>query len=466
MIRIITSLIVTLLFFITSIFSQESNFKGDWYGLMDVQSTKLRINFHISEKDGVYASTMDSPDQGARAIPTTKTTVNNSVIEISLENLKVTYLGELKNDIIDGVFKQNGYEFPLVLSHKKIEKETQKSRPQDPKKPYPYKSETVYFVNKEANNIKLAGTLTLPNKVKNPPVVILISGSGPQNRDEELMNHRPFLVLADHLTKQGIAVLRYDDRGVAESEGSQNNATSADFATDVEAAITYLKTRKDVNIKKIGLIGHSEGGFIAPMLASKNDDVAFIVLLAGTGVDGEEVLLTQSKRASELAGVSEDVIAYNEDLSKELYKIIKDNDSEIVVKEKAQLYFKELRENNSDATTKSLTDVMVNQIINGVSNNWMMYFIKTDPKQFLNKVTCPVLAINGSKDFQVLPKLNLGGIKKALKNNKDVTTQELEGLNHLFQACETGSINEYSQIEETFNPKALKVVSDWINARF
>ncbi len=463
MTRLITALIISLLVFVTTACSQNTAITGDWYGQLDIQGTKLKINFHVSEKDGIYTTTMDSPDQGAMGIPTTSTNVTNNTLEVNLQG--VSFIGELKKDKIDGIFNQNGMAIPLTLSKTPIVSEKPKAKPQEPKKPYNYISEEITFVNKKANNIKLAGTLTLPKNVKKPAVAILITGSGPQNRNSEILGHKPFLVLADYLTNNGIAVLRYDDRGVADSEGTQKGKTSADFTLDVEAAISYLKTRKDINTNKIGLIGHSEGGFIAPMVASKNKDVAFIVLLAGTGVNGGLILRTQERRANELKGVAKDVLDYNERLGKKMHDIINSSSNSKEVTKKMKTFFADFRKNNTEIYTNYITDAMVNMMVNAY-NNWRIYFIKTDPKQFLEKTTCPVLALNGSKDFQVLPKLNLNGIKSALKNNKDVTIKELEGLNHLFQKCKTGALDEYAKIEETFNEDVMKIIVNWINKRF
>ncbi len=468
MIRLITTLIIALFAFISTIFAQEVT--GDWHGQLDIQGKKLRISFHVSEKDNTYTSTMDSPDQSAFGIPTDKTFYLNDSLTISLKSIGITYKGQLKSNKIKGIFNQGGMQLPLILSRKKIKTEKQKARPQDPKEPYGYKSEDVFFTNKKANNITLAGTLTLPNNVKNPAVAILISGSGPQNRDEEIkiFNHRPFLVLSDFLTKNGIAVLRYDDRGVAKSEGTQKDATSADFATDVEAAYEYLLTRTDIDTKKIGLIGHSEGGFIAPMVAAKNKNIAFVVLLAGTGADGGEVLRAQTKKAMELSGLDKEHIAYNDKISAQVYQLLNTEKDTNLAKEKITSYLTKIRKEAPKSIANSLTDKNIKKQVNAITSPWLYYFIKTSPVQFLSKTTCPVLALNGSKDFQVVPKLNLTGIANALKKakNNDVTIKEIEGLNHLFQTCNTGASNEYAKIEETFSPKALQIIANWINKRF
>jgi uncharacterized protein len=346
---------------------------------------------------------------------------------------------------------------------------SQNNRPQEPKEPFDYTSEDITFTNYTADSIQLAGTLTLPKNIKNPPVAILISGSGAQNRNEELMGHKPFLVIADYLTKNGFAVLRYDDRGVGESKGNFQTATTFDFASDVEAAIHYLKSRKDVNTAKIGLIGHSEGGLIAPMVASKNKDVAFIVLLAGPGVNGADILITQTRKAGELAGTPTGFIDENEKLASIIYEIIRTNTDEELIKTKITEELNGYKTNNPmSVLAPYITPAMIEQQLGILKSEWICNFIRIEPKDYLEKTTCPVLALNGSKDFQVIPDINLEGIKNGLEKggNKDVTIKELDGLNHLFQTAETGSMQEYGKIEETFSPIALEIIKNWILERF
>ena len=462
---------ILLIILLTLSFSTLSDVTGDWHGVLAVQGTKLRISFHIIKNKDNYTSTMDSHDQGALGIPTTSTIYNGNTLKIIIKNIGVHYEAVLNEETLIGTFNQGGMSFPLELNRKIIKKEESKARPQDPVKPYPYISEDVIFKNLQANNIKLAGTLTLPKNIKKPPVAILISGSGPQNRDEEIkaFNHRPFLVWSDYLTRHGIAVLRFDDRGVNESEGSQKGATSADFATDVKAAVTYLKTRADViDTSKIGLIGHSEGGLIAPMVAANNKDIAYIVLLAGPGVDGEEILLTQSKRAAELAGESKNEIKLNQQLSKHVFEMVKAESNLEKLTQKIISYLLEQKKNNANEMPKELTEEKIKQQAHTVSSAWMSYFIRSHPADNLSLVKCPTLAINGELDFQVLPQLNLRAIKKSLTTagNKDVTIKQLKGLNHLFQMAKTGALDEYALINETVSPMAMALVEQWINKRF
>ncbi len=439
--------------YLQNTFAQE-NIIGTWYGTLKVQNNTIRINFNISKKDTTLITTMDSPDQGAFGIPTDKTRYKNNKIAIYLNAMLVNFKGKLENDTIKGTFTQSGATFSLNLTKNISKAPKQKSRLQDPKKPFPYISEDVVFTNKKANNIKLSGTLTLPKNVKNPIVVVLISGSGPQNRDEEIkqFNHRPFLVLSDFLTKNGIAVLRYDDRGIANSEGNFKTATTLDFATDTSSAIDYLKSRKDVNFSKIGLIGHSEGGLIAPIVASTRKDIDFIILLAGPGVDGGKILESQNRKISALSGVPESLIEANEIRSKKIHSILKNSKNTNEIKEKLTHL---LEQDNLPENAKK-------QLIDAYTDKWLIKFVQLNPQDYLQKVTCPILALNGSKDVQVLPKLNLNGIKNATKNNKEVTVVELNDLNHLFQPCVTGMVNEYATIEITFSPKAMQEILHWI----
>ncbi|TBN01345.1 alpha/beta fold hydrolase [Hyunsoonleella flava] len=348
---------------------------------------------------------------------------------------------------------------------------SQNERPQEPQLPLDYPSENVTFTNPKADNIKLSGTLTLPKDVKKPPVAVLISGSGPQNRDAFLkpFNHKPFLVLSDYLTKQGIAVLRYDDRGIAASEGDFKSATSFDFASDVAAAIAFLKKRQDIDISKIGLIGHSEGGLIAPIVASKNKDVAFAILLAGTGVDGGKILQTQSRKMLELRGTPPMMLDENEKLTTIIYGAIKNHKNIDTLKTVIRNGLNDFKAKNPmSVVAPSITPTLIEQQFKILDSKWLLEFIRIEPKDYLEKVSCPILVLNGSKDVQVLPEVNLPAIEKALatSGNKDVTIKELKGLNHLFQTADTGNIDEYKTIEETFSTDALELIVDWINERF
>ena len=444
--------IITSIFLVTTFSSFSQDILGKWNGSLKVQGVELPLIFTISKLENGYSSTMDSPSQGAKNIPTTKTTFENSKLTIEIANAKIEYVGELKNEIISGIFKQNGQEFPMELSRKHYEKKII-NHPQEPKAPFSYYSEDVTFENNK-EKVTLAGTLTLPKKEGNYPVVILISGSGAQNRDEQVLGQKPFLVVSDYLTKNGIAVLRYDDRGTAKSKGNFASSTSANFATDVESAIEYLKTRKEINKNKIGLVGHSEGGMIAPMVASKSKDVNFIVLLAGPGMRGDKLLLLQKEKIERAMATSEPEILKGQKIYGGAYDLIlKSKKEDLKLKE----YFKS---NLGKETSERDIDIMVNQL----SSDWVQYYLKYDPAIALEKTKCPVLAVNGEKDLQVPSKENLEVIKKSLLKggNKKVTIIEFPKLNHLFQTTETGNPSEYETNEETFNEKALQQITSWI----
>ncbi|WP_264563555.1 alpha/beta hydrolase family protein [Flavobacterium sp. N3904] len=438
-----------------SMFGQEIT--GQWNGVLKVPGAQLRVVFNITKTEKGYSSTMDSPDQGAKGIPVTTTSFENAVLKLQIPAAAIAYEGILnKDNVIVGNFSQAGQSFAMNMSRETIEKKVY-LRPQEPQKPYPYYTEEVVFENKIDKNV-LAGTLSFPQKEGHFPAVILITGSGPENRDEELFGHKPFLVLADYLTKMGIAVLRFDDRGVAKSTGDFKTATTQDFAKDVEAAVDYLRTRKEVDKNKIGLMGHSEGGVIAPIVAGNSKDIDFIVLLAGTGIRGDKLMLLQKEKIERQMGVPENEIQKGQEIFKGAYEMIltsPENDSNL--KSKINSYFK-----------IQFGDKMNEQHISGltlqITSPWMVYFLKFDPSSALEKVKCPVLVLNGDKDLQVPADANVDAIQKTLVKggNKKVTTTIIPNLNHLFQECKTGLPNEYETIEQTFSPIALEEISKWI----
>ena len=378
----------------------------------------------------------------------------------------MTYVGVFNNEAqqFEGTYKEGGIEMVLNLKKGAV-KIVDSRRPQEPVKPYPYYEEEVVFKNTEAK-ITLTGTLTLPNKNGSFPVVILISGSGPQDRDESFMGHKPFLVLSDYLTRQGIGVLRFDDRGHGKSTGDFGNATTEDFSKDVLSAIAYLKTRNDVDIKNIGLIGHSEGGIIAPLAANNSKDVAFMVLLASTGISGAELSVMQSKTLRQFPVKDEE--AYEKNTRKAI-AIVTSNKSKTEIK-------KELTKHYNDflrpiLTSLNVPEEKINLFIDGQLKTslkpWSRYFLQYNPADEIEKLQIPVMSLNGSKDSQVNAKINQEGIRKALikGENEDYKILELENLNHFFQECETGKMDEYRKIEQTFSPTALKEISNWILKR-
>ncbi|MBB6326071.1 hypothetical protein FHS59_001699 [Algoriphagus iocasae] len=457
------TLIITAILISVSANAQE--IAGQWNGILKVQSTQLRLVFHIEKTETGYTSKMDSPDQGAFGIPVTATSFENGTLKISITNARIEYKGTLEDEgKIIGVFTQAGQPFPMNLTKGEVEKEVA-NRPQEPKPPFPYLSEEVKFENPKAG-ITLAGTLTMPKDGSNFPAVILISGSGAQNRDEELMGHKPFLVLSDFLTRNGIAVLRYDDRGTGESTGKFSTGTSSDFADDAEAAFDYLRTRKEINSEKIGFAGHSEGGIIAPMVAARNADVGFIILMAGTGIPGDQLLLLQQKLLGEAAGMNENQLAANDNISRKAFEIIKTSANP--ERDLSDFMIETFRSLPKNQIPNGMTEAdFVNAQVNQMTSPWMKYFIQYNPAPTLQKVSCPVLAINGSKDLQVAPKENLEAIKNALDEggNSDVKIVEIPGLNHLFQESKTGAPSEYQSIEQTFSPMAMEEILNWIKTQ-
>ena len=456
-------LILIICSILISLTTHGQDITGQWNGLLKTQGTQLKIVININQSGEGYKSTLDIPDQGAKDIPITQTSFEESILKFEVSSLGVSYSGTLNNDgVINGTFNQNGQAIPLNLSKKEVEKE-KLVRPQEPKKPYPYYSEEVSFEN-SIDSILLSGTLTLPSKEGKHPVVVMITGSGPQNRDEEGLGHKPFLVIADHLTRKGIGVLRYDDRGTAQSTGDFKSATSKDYANDVLSAVTYLKTRNDIDYKNIGLIGHSDGGAVAPMVASESKDIAFIVLLAGPGISGYDLVLLQMELVNRANGLDESKLQTKLASFKEGMDImIKGDNIDDIKSDLRDFWRKELNDHPELLPEGMKVDNYLSILDKGASP-WLVHHVKYDPASSLVKVRCPVLALNGEKDIQVPSKVNLRAIEKHLEEggNNDFEIKELPNLNHLFQECSTGFPNEYAKIEQTFSPTALLEISNWI----
>ncbi|MCX6278316.1 MAG: alpha/beta hydrolase [Bacteroidetes bacterium] len=439
---------------------------GSWAGSLSVQGVELRLvaNISFNENDSMIV-TFDSPDQGVKEIPSSKVVLSNDSIFISVKKIGGKFSGKIQPDFtaLDGNWNQSGMSFPLKLAHQ--DKPFILNRPQEPKPPLPYRSVDVTFSNPQAG-IDLAGTLTIPEKEGIYPVAILVSGSGPQNRDEELLGHKPFLVLADYLTRQGIAVLRYDDRGVGKSGGIFKTATTCDFATDAEAAIEFLKKRQGIDSTRIGIIGHSEGGLIAPIVASSRVDVAFIVLMAAPGLTGERILLTQSALISAAEGSDEVSIRAAEKINGDIYSVLKKNrDNDRAATKIRALFASADKKYAADTSYHKMSETELTLQIETLTSPWFRCFLTLDPEPWLSKVKCPILAINGSLDLQVSPRENLEAIEKAMifGGNSSYVIEEIPGLNHLFQTANTGSPAEYNKIEETISPVALELIGKWIH---
>lgn len=449
------SLMVFLLLFTTVVTAQD--IAGTWQGTLSLPAVKLRLVFHITKTDSGYTSTMDSPDQGAAGIPMDVTSYKKDSLTLSLNRLALRYQGTYRSDsdIVQGTFTQSVVSVPLTL-RRGNSSTAPVVRPQEPKS-FSYRTEEVEFINPRGGN-RLVGTLTMPAGGKASSVVVMITGSGPQDRNEELrpFNHRPFLVWSDWLTRQGIAVLRYDDRGVGKSNGSFQGATSADFADDAEAAVSYILSRPDLKALSIGLMGHSEGGMIAPVVATRNKAVKFVVLLAAPGIPVARLMEDQTEDQMRLSGAGSEMIAAGVEESHAIYSALvkyKDLPDSLLKRRMDSLLIQRLKEKPASDVSGRLLDP------------WFRYFITFDPQFYLSKLTCPVLALNGTKDSQVRSTPNLEGIRASLQKagNKHFEVVALPGLNHLFQRCSTGSLSEYGEIEETVNPQALEKVAAWIN---
>lgn len=442
---------------------------GTWYGTLNIQGTSLPLVFHITKTGSEYATTMDSPQQGAKGMPTSKTTFTNKTLTVEASSIGMKYTGTYVPDSnkINGTFQQGPIHTALALSTKaENASAAPQTRPQDPKD-FPYKQEEVTFTNTTAGN-NLAGTLTLPANGKADKIAILITGSGPQNRNEELFNHRPFLILSDYLTRQGIAVLRYDDRGIGKSTGVFSKATTADFADDAEAAVKYILSRPDLKNMAIGLIGHSEGGMVAPIVASRNPNVKFVVLMAGPGIPITQLLSRQIGDAMKLSGAPSDEVAQKMASNLKVFTVmndVKDLPLQHAAPEVELAIRKELDLEPLEKLDRTAKESIVQRTLNQYKTPWFRYFISFDPAIYLTKVKCPVLALNGTLDFQVESTANLAGIKTGLQKagNKRFEIVPMEGLNHLFQKANTGAESEYGNIEETLNPAALQKISSWVN---
>ncbi len=444
---------------------------GTWEGKLKVGGgIELRLGLKAEKRpDGARIVGFASPDQGANFLPINEAALDGAKVSLDSKAIGAKFVGTLNEarTEIAGEWKQGPATLPLTL--KKTDKLSEPRRPQTPRPPFSYRSEDVSYPNESAR-VTLAGTLTIPEGKGPFPAALLITGSGAQDRDETILGHKPFAVIADALTRRGIAVLRVDDRGVGKSTGGQADATSEDFATDVATGIAYLKARSEIDAKSIGLIGHSEGGLIAPMVAAKSpDDVAYLVLLAGTGVNGAEILKAQGALILKAAGLPEGLVAAQGRLQAEILKVVAEEKDDKAAEARFEALAKAALAALPEADRKALAALAgpsgKEQFLR-VKSPWFRFFLAFEPKTALAKVRCPVLALNGEKDLQVPPKQNLPAIESALKSggNDRVTTRELPGLNHLFQHCKTGAPSEYASIEETFDPGTLTLMADWIVA--
>lgn len=393
----------SLTFLSSIVISAQSKLEGTWHGDLDVFGNKLTLVMHISDGE----CTMDSPDQGAYGIKAQVIDLTDKTVAIEIPELGASFTGMESFGLIVGQFSQMGMTFSLSLKRG----EPVYERPQTPTPPFPYSTEEITFVN-AADGAVLSGTLTIPeNADQDAPVVLFVSGSGLQDRDESLYNHKPFFVIADRLARNGIASLRYDDRGFGKSTGDLTGATTETFRQDAEAGLAYLKELEKFG--KVGIIGHSEGGTIAFLLAGE-DKADFIVSLAGTTVSGEQILIEQNMLILEKAGASE------EQIKEQIARVLE------------------------------------------VEDPWMRYFMDLDPGESISKISCPVMALNGGKDVQVIAQTNIEVLRTLLQDSDKHFIKVYPNLNHLFQNCSSGMPNEYGSITETMSEEVLSDIISWI----
>lgn len=423
--------------------------EGDWDGTLDAGAFKLLLTLHVHVKDGAAVATFDGIDQGIKGLPTT-VSVEGDHVHVSAKGASGEFDGALAADgaSLTGHWGAAPANFTRRAAGAAA---PTLNRPQTPRKPYPYDEAEVAFDNPAAH-VRLAGTLTTPRGKGPFPAVVLIAGSGRQMRDETVFGHHLFLVLADDLTRRGIAVLRYDKRGLGQSSGDYSLATSADFAADADAAVTFLKSRPGVDPHRIGLIGHSEGGVVAPMVANADPTVAFIVMLAGPGVPGDQIVEAQSRLIAEAAGMPPAIVAQTEHVERQILDAVVAAKDGPAAEAAVRAVLKEA----------GVPDAAAEAQAKGASSDWYRFFLKHDPAPELRRLRLPVLALVGSKDLQVPAEQNIGALRQALAGDSKADVRELPGLNHLFQTASTGAPSEYGQIEETMSPTALELISTWI----
>lgn len=448
----------TLLLSLFPVTLSAQDLTGPWSGQLDLAHSKINLTLRIATADSGYTAKLDSPQQGMKGIPITSIRYEAPQLMWTIGILGVTYTGTVVDgNRIEGTFSQSGQSIPLNLQPGEIAL----NRPQEPKPPYPYRAEEVTFENAAAG-VTLAGTLTLPEGKGKFPAVILVTGSGAQNRNEEILGHKPFLVLADYLTRRGIAVLRYDDRGFGESTGNFSAATTADFTQDALSAFEYLQARPEINRKKIGMAGHSEGGRIAFMAATENKQLSFIISMAGAGQRGDSILLTQTRAQMAGAGIPTGMTGVYSEALRKIHRILDEYSNSYIRERLDSLQTEIFAHDKENILPLQLKQAALQSLV--YDTPWMKFFRQHDPAPYIRQTRCPVLAINGEKDMQVDAILNLGAIETNLRagGNKAYKIISYPGLNHLFQHAETGMTQEYGLIEETLAPQVLEDITAWI----
>jgi hypothetical protein len=438
--------------------ASADRFVGTWLGTLSTPAFKLRMSLAVArDASGVLTGEMISVDQGSAKMAATFS-LHGDTLVVAMPAARATYAAVVAGDSLKGTFTQ-GATIPMNMG--RVTSAPTVAHPQEPKGPFPYTSEDVAF--ESVPGVRLAGTITMPPGAGPFPAVVLVTGSGPQDRNEELLGHKPFLVIADYLARHGIATLRYDDRGIAKSTGHFIGSTSADFANDAEAAVKFLRTRPGIARSAVGIMGHSEGGLIAPMVAARSNDVAFIVLLAGPGLPGDSILLLQGALIAKAGGAPQAMIDRNMDVNRRMFGVLKgardSADAATGLHALSARMIGTVPEAQQKAASAQLTASE-----NALLDPWMRYFVAYDPRPALRKIHIPVLALDGSLDLQVPPEADLAAIDTALKaaGNRDYKIVELPKLNHLFQTATTGAPTEYATISETFSPVALDLIATWI----
>jgi uncharacterized protein len=448
--------LAALLFISAPVLAQTvAELDGDWDGTLTATAgIKQRFSLHIESRNGVTEATLIAIDEGNTKVPVAAITRDGDNVTLDAAKTPGFFKGVLASDG-QSIAGKLGAVFPITFTRRAAGAAAPAAlkRPQEPKPPFPYKSEEVTFTG--SGGVTLAGTLTTPQGAGPFPAVVLVQGSGPNDRDETTSGHKPFLVLADALTRRGIAVLRADKRGVGKSTGNYATATTENFIGDTEASVAWLRGLKSINGKKVGLIGHSEGGIIAPMVAAQDPALAFIVLLAGPGMKGEDLLQMRGRMMGQAVGVAPEALDKAAARNRAIFEIVRTipNAGEVRTRVTALLVAEGVPASQAAAGAAQFAVPSYR------------FFLDHDPIPSLRQVKCPILAINGALDLIVPPKENLVAIKAALAANHDVTVTELPGLNHHFQTAKTGLLSEYSEIEETFAPRALALIADWVVQR-
>jgi hypothetical protein len=435
-------------------FAQAAPVEGNWLGKISAGPTTLRLALKVAKSAGAYTATMDSIDQGARDLKIDRIAFQDGELQFEMTRLRASYSGKMSADgkRISGTWKQGTQELPLEFEA--VPEVPAIRRPQEPRPPFPYREEEVSYENPMAG-VQLGATLTIPAGEGPFPAVMLLTGSGPQNRDEELFGHKPFRVIADQIARAGVAVLRADDRGVGKSTGRPNEATLEDLAGDALTAVAFLRQRKEIDSTRIGVLGHSEGAAVAPLAAVRSKDIRFLVLLAPPAVPGDQVMLKQAEAIGKASGAPKYALDNNARLQEALFGIVRTEADPAARRAKLDAYAGSL---------PTAVQQVVQAQIPMVTAPWFRYFLMHDPAVALASVRVPVLAMWGELDLQVLPSQNEKPLKAALdKAGVKYSTVRLPGLNHLFQTAKSGVPNEYGQIEETFAPAALQMISKWVS---